>query len=221
MSTLTDAERQTMLNLMANCQHYVEFGAGESTRLALRHSNILRIDSIESDGKFVQDVLLPETDVKKALAQRLLKFHIINIGPTKQWGYPRDKSCEHLWPNYALQVFHKTQHIDLVLVDGRFRIACALSTLLSTRENCHIMFHDFWWRPEYHMVLEFADTVSKIDSLAVLKRKPGIDKAKVKRLLKKYQYMPGDCDLSNRIKRKLRLTWHSLIDRKRGQIVSN
>ncbi len=63
---------------------------------------------------------------------------------------------------------------DLVLVDGRFRVACALQAIVNTMPGVEIMIHDFFARQHYYDVLHFADIVDCADNLVVLRAKQPI-----------------------------------------------
>ena len=57
------------------------------------------------------------------------------------------------WLNYHQAIWDAVDasKLDFVLVDGRFRVACALQLLLRTREKTPlIMVHDFTPREYYH-----------------------------------------------------------------------
>jgi hypothetical protein len=58
------------------------------------------------------------------------------IGPVGAWGAPRDEALRHLWPNCLCAMWaewsRRRTSPDLVPVDGRFRVAAALSVLLAT-----------------------------------------------------------------------------------------
>ncbi|MSR21481.1 MAG: hypothetical protein EXR91_11015 [Gemmatimonadetes bacterium] len=88
-----------------------------------------------------------------------LEFHVIDLGETSKLGYPIDESKNHLWPNYSLRVFSIPSNHDLVLVAGRFRVACTLSSILSAPDDCRILVHDFWDRPQYHIVSKYLETI--------------------------------------------------------------
>ena len=45
---------------------------------------------------------------------------------------------------------------EVVLIDGRFPVACFLATILFARPGCPILFDDFQDRPYYHSVRKFA-----------------------------------------------------------------
>ena len=44
---------------------------------------------------------------------------------------------------------------DLVLIDGRFRVACFLHSLLAADAGTPLLFDDYTNRPHYHLVEEF------------------------------------------------------------------
>jgi len=44
---------------------------------------------------------------------------------------------------------------DLVVIDGRFRVACFLHSLLAAEAGTPILFDDYTNHPRYHLVEEF------------------------------------------------------------------
>ena len=50
---------------------------------------------------------------------------------------------------------HGSLKPDLVLIDGRFRVACFLHSLLAAAPATPILFDDYTNRPHYHLVEEF------------------------------------------------------------------
>lgn len=176
---------------MDSSTNYLEFGAGESTIYASSAPMIKTIDSVESSQKYIDENLKPNVEIAKAIAMKKLQFHIVDIGETIAWGYPKDESKKHLWPNYSLSIFSQKKFYDLVLVDGRFRVACTLNCILSTPENCTIIIHDFWNRPQYHIVLKYLRVKDKIDTLGVFSKESNINLQELQSLIKESQYLPG------------------------------
>lgn len=201
--TMTKGELEILHSYIDSSSNYLEFGSGESTIYASKSPTIKTIDSVESSQKYIEDNLKPNADIVMALSANKLRFHIIDIGETITWGYPKDKSKKHLWPNYSLSVFSENRNYDLVLVDGRFRIACALNCILSTPDNCTIIIHDFWNRPQYHVVLRYLEVKDRVDTLGVFSKRSNIDLQKVQSLIKIFQYLPDDKTLLFKIKNKL------------------
>jgi predicted O-methyltransferase YrrM len=68
------------------------------------------------------------------------------------------------------------QSIDLVFIDGRFRVACCLKCYNVIKDDCLIIFDDFLNRPYYHIVLDYFDIVDNtVDNrMVVLKKKQGL-----------------------------------------------
>lgn len=189
---MTKDELRLLHSYLDSSKNYLEFGSGESTIYASNVPTIQHIDSVESSERHVREHLQPNAAITCALLKGKLVFHIIDIGETLDWGYPYNENRKHLWPNYSLSVFTIQSHHDLVLVDGRFRVACTLSCILNTPEDCNIMIHDFWNRPEYHIVLKYLRIKDKVDTLGVFSKKQEYDPNKLQSLIKTYQYIPDD-----------------------------
>lgn len=85
-------------------------------------------------------------------------------------------------------IFKTKKAIDTIFIDGRFRVACALSALLHC-QNSTIMIHDFFNRQQYHIVLEFLDMIEECETLGVFKPKKRLNKANLQTLLKQYAYI--------------------------------
>ncbi len=190
--TMTQAELDLLHSRMDRSRRFLEFGAGASTVYAAGCTSIERIESVESSAEFIDQQVRPHAPVPEAVAAGRLVFHIIDIGTTGEWGSPADARVRHLWPNYPLSVFARPSEHDLVLIDGRFRVACTLASILCTPSQCVIMIHDFWNRPHYHVLLRFLDVQAKADTLAVFSKKPAIDTRRAQTMLARYQYQPGD-----------------------------
>jgi hypothetical protein len=175
---MTDAEIGVLRECFSKATSLVEFGSGGSTLLAVRSSSLRRIWSIESDPAWIVKLRgLP--DVAHAEAGGRLRFIHADIGRTGDYGMPVEASAQERWPGYYQTVWNDpaTVEADLVLVDGRFRVACALEALACCRPHTILLFHDFWNRTPYHPVLAFTDWLGSCDSLAILRRKAVIDPA--------------------------------------------
>jgi hypothetical protein len=63
---------------------------------------------------------------------------------------------------------------DFVLIDGRFRTACAMSILKYITPLTKVFFHDFPARDYYHHILEYYNIIEQVttgQTLAVLEKK--------------------------------------------------
>jgi hypothetical protein len=188
--TMTAEELDILHDQMNSSARYLEFGAGSSTLYAAGVSSIRQIDSVESSESFIDLNLKPNPVISEALTDGKLLFHVIDIGKTWFWGYPSGFCKRHQWPHYSSGIFSRTSEHDLVLIDGRFRVACALNCILNTPPDCKIIIHDFWNRPKYHIVLNFLKTKARADTLGLFSKRENIDLDLVRSLINKYQYFP-------------------------------
>jgi hypothetical protein len=166
-------------------KHYLEFGAGGSTHFAL-NAGVERIVSVESDRGWVEALHDVPLIADAVTAGRLHLLHG-NIGPVRKWGFPLDDSNRALWKRYPEAPWPVWNELgacpELVLVDGRFRVACALRTALFFMEHgqeadARLLCHDFSEkRVAYQAIFRFFDLVEQVDTLVYAKMKPGLDPA--------------------------------------------
>lgn len=104
-------------------------------------------------------------------------------------GYPVSSKDKESWINYPNGLKACPKKPDLVFVDGRFRVACALTALLNLSDKTIIIIHDFWTRPTYHEILPFVKILERSsDSTIVFQRAESFDTAAAEQLLEKYRY---------------------------------
>lgn len=179
-------------NQLTGCSHYLEFGSGNSTSLAVRFPNVQTITVVESDKNFWDALVISNILLSKAVLEKRLLLNLVDIGPVYQWGFPADESNKGNWPEYAATPFKSRSDYDLVLIDGRFRISCALQTCLNLPAQSKIIIHDFYNRNYYRIVLLFLKEVERVDTMGLFSIKHNIDKRLVKEIFDLYQYSP-DC----------------------------
>ena len=148
---------------LQNTKLFLEFGSGGSTVLA----NRLRVPTItvESDRFF-------GAAVRKALTDAdLTKMVFPKMGITKEWGMPvffkRRKGLR-----YAGAPFGHLDELfpDLVLVDGRYRVACVLATARQAHlaaSTAQLMLDDYEGRPSYHALESYLGIPERVGRAAV------------------------------------------------------
>jgi len=183
---MSESEIELLTNLIERASHYFEFGCGGSSKLVARKN--LTVHGVESDKRWVEQ-LNNELGMSS-------KVKYVDIGPTKEWGFPVDETYKHRFPLYSESILAQNKAFDLILVDGRFRVACILNTikhiLTYQRDTSQslIFVHDFWNRLDYHVVLTFLDMVERIDTAGVFRVKKEIDMLELNGIIKKYTYNP-------------------------------
>lgn len=158
---MSSAEITKFKKYLSQATNYLEYGSGGSTVFASKFENIKKIKSIESDSNWASKIQKETTT----------EMNYINLGRTGGCGTPIDLSTKHLWPRYSQNY---SEEFDLVLIDGRFRVACFLDILLKQGSPI-VLFHDFLNRPEYHIILQFSTVIESVDTLVVLKINDNID----------------------------------------------
>jgi hypothetical protein len=189
---MTPEEREWLRAEMRSADRYLEYGSGASTQMAVECENIKTIYSIESDAKFVENTLAKDPAISAAQANARLHFQFINIGATRKWGFPQNRSKLHLWANYALAPYRQEIEWNLILIDGRFRVACVLLAALEAPSDCTIFVHDFSDRSHYKAMLRFMCIARQVDTLVQLKRRDDFDAKQAQRALRAYLYTPDD-----------------------------
>jgi hypothetical protein len=188
---MSPAELALLLATSRSRRRIIEFGCGGST-LALARSGAERIDSVESDRGWI-DRLAAVPEMRNLVQAGRVGLHHVDIGPVGAWGTPTDQSGIRRWPSYALDIWQppESRQVSLVLVDGRFRVACALAACLLGGEDCRIAFHDFADRPNYHVVLDYLTPVAEAETLSVFARKRDLDQGDLLRAVMKHVFLPG------------------------------
>ncbi len=191
---MTDNEFKLFQKYINRAKNILEFGSGGSTEYYFSQQEIPNVISIESSAEFIQE-MRKKPVINNAIKSKKLCYIHGNIGITKKWGMPTDKntSGENYWgeplkyivstPLFDEVIFSP----DIILIDGRYRVACILNCILSFSDFNYIIAHDYENRPHYHAVEQFLDKIEFADSLAVFKLKENINHDEVLELLVKYK----------------------------------
>jgi hypothetical protein len=160
---------------IANSKSYLEFGCGGSTVVAVS-AGIERIVSIETDFSWIEK-LRTVAVIREAEDQGILELRHVNIGPLGDWGVPKDRSRVENWPHYYAGPWRAGSSYEFVLVDGRFRIACALIAALSADAASKIAIHDYTApeRIRYQIVEKYLERTDEAGSLIVFKKREDLD----------------------------------------------
>jgi hypothetical protein len=168
---LSSNDRKMFYKYLDNATVYFEYGSGGSTYQASIRKNINTIYSVESDITWQKKL------------QEIIKIPYINFifnemdTKPNTWGNPGKNATNIQKINYSNQITKLSKEeqdsIDLVFIDGRFRVACCLKCYDIIKDTCLIAFDDFLDRPQYHIVLEYFDIIEKTkdNRMVILKKK--------------------------------------------------
>jgi len=127
---------------------YGEYGMGASSRWVLANTSakVVAVDTSEAWVNSVKDAFKDEPR---------LKARWIDVGPVGEWGVPLGFSRSDNFEQYFNAIWDDQDQPEVVLVDGRFRVACFLTSLLRAAPGVRIIFDDYMNRPHYHLVEDF------------------------------------------------------------------
>lgn len=184
---MTKNEQAFFKEALDNTNRYFEFGSGGSTVWAVKQN--LTVQGVESDARWV-------SSLKAKLGERC-QVKTVDIGPTREWGLPATMEHKDKFPDYSRAIHDHDTAFDLILVDGRFRVACTIASIQhiykhhKNIDNAHIFIHDFWNRPHYHCVLQFLEPVKTVESAGLFRVKSGLNAKKLDKTWKLYAHEPA------------------------------
>ncbi|MCG3769440.1 MAG: hypothetical protein JW384_00562 [Nitrosomonadaceae bacterium] len=138
--------------------------------------------SVKSDKRFLATVMRKAAECSKKFTPLY-----VDIGPTKEWGMPTNLSFNESWKRYPQVPWRYFQSNgilpDVILVDGRFRVACVLESLINLGDHeCVFLIDDYFDRPGYRALEEegFLVSIEIVGSMLVAKKSKEFDALKAK-----------------------------------------
>tara|TARA_Y200000002_G_C22671923_1_gene660408 strand:- start:175 stop:807 length:633 start_codon:yes stop_codon:yes gene_type:complete len=179
-AVLFNGKDQLFKENLNNALVYGEYGCGESTNYVL-NSYQIPIYSVDTSLFWVNKF--------KNKSPKLFIKHI-DVGEVTNWGVPKNYNLRVNFKDYANWLWQNTDKPDLVLIDGRFRVYCFLTSLKLCDEGTKIIFDDYD-REEYHIVEEFIMPTKKNDqqALFVIKDKNKINLDKLNMEINRFMYV--------------------------------
>lgn len=190
---MSPAEVAFLLRYLNESSSFFEFGCGGSTKVVASFGpQNLRVTSVDSSKEWIEKVLEDETCKAKVANGTMLIRHV-DIGPVGPYGHPAQtvQDSRGGWYVYSRAISTIGGEYDTVLVDGRFRVACVLSTILA-QPSAKVLVHDFLepsHYPHYRPLLDVAEVVQRVETLVELKRRPNASRADLLRMYAAYMFV--------------------------------
>tara|TARA_Y100001968_G_scaffold212470_1_gene195647 strand:+ start:71 stop:709 length:639 start_codon:yes stop_codon:yes gene_type:complete len=134
---------------------YGEYGCGQSSGWMLKNTKS-KVISVDSSKEWVEKV---KTENKNYLS-RLIINHI-DLGKLGDWGKPVSYLMCSNFSDYTDYIWKQAEKPTLVLVDGRFRVCCFLTSLKFSDPGTKIIFDDYVNRPHYHFIEKYVSRISE------------------------------------------------------------
>jgi hypothetical protein len=149
---LFDGDEEIFKEIIVSAKTYAEYGCGASTIWVFNNTHC-QIFSVDSSQAWL------DTVEHKCGKSGRLNLHFANVGKIKDWGTPCNYENYQNFNHYTDWIWEQNVSPDVVLIDGRFRVACFLTSLLRAKEGTRLVFDDYTNREEYHIVEKFIKPV--------------------------------------------------------------
>jgi len=148
---LFDGKNSLFKSILLETRLYGEYGCGKSTKWVLNNTNS-KILAVDSSNQWVDVVINDnlENNIR-------LDIKYIDVGAVGFMGYPINYNKSDSYKDYTNWIWEQSMKPDTVLIDGRFRVCCFLTSLKFADEGTRIIFDDYVGRPHYHVVEKFID----------------------------------------------------------------
>jgi hypothetical protein len=184
--TLFDGDDHLFKRTLLDAQHYGEYGCGASTRWVLLQTNV-RVDAVDTSGDWVGNVL---NGMNTAVLSRARISHV-DLGPVEAWGRPVSYNKRHDFSVYTDKIWQDNPSLDTILIDGRFRVCCFLTSLKYAAVGTRLIFDDYTDRPYYHVVEKFIQRkeVCGRQCLFVVPNKSSINLGELDAEIERFRYV--------------------------------
>lgn len=171
---MTKKEQEFLASYMTPTTRYFEWGSGGSTDTYGRLTEGLVV-SVENFRPWCDKVAsLPF--VKCRQKNKSLEYKCIIPHATGPAGYPENKNHSGDFAEY-LNAITAHPNFDVVLVDGRWRVACAMISLDYIKDSTVVFMHDVSDAPSrkaYKTVYKWYDVIAQVDTLVAMRRKQDV-----------------------------------------------
>ena len=149
LTMLFDGDDSLFKDVLKTSKIFGEYGCGSSTEWVLNNTKA-NIFSVDSSKQWIDEI-----NLKNAAYKKRLKLKYIDLGEVENWGRPVGYEKSYNFINYFNWIWNQDILPDTVLIDGRFRVCCFLTSIKYANENTKIIFDDYNNRPYYHVVEKF------------------------------------------------------------------
>tara|TARA_B100000963_G_scaffold340172_1_gene338553 strand:- start:108 stop:767 length:660 start_codon:yes stop_codon:yes gene_type:complete len=184
-NTLFDGNDSLFKKEIMSSKLYGEYGCGKSTKWVLNNTKC-DVISVDTSIEWITDVKNDNPNNNKRL-----NIHYSDLGDIEGWGRPKNYLKHNKFSDYSNYLWTQKEKPDLVLVDGRFRVFCFLTSLKFANEGTKILFDDYLDRPYYHFVEKYISHIKECgsQSLFVVPSKLSIDMDTLDKDIERFRFV--------------------------------
>jgi hypothetical protein len=177
--SMSDEELIGFSYFMRTKNIYFEFGSGGSTNLA-SYYKLNKIYSVESDIRW-------HNKIKNLNLIGIIFITIDLKAKENKFGTPGPGTTVIDWEKY-IQAYKQEYNADIILIDGRFRVACCLDIFSKIKSNTLVLVHDYVNRKYYHIIEKYYIKIKSWGTLAAFFKNPNISYIPTE-VYNKYKYI--------------------------------
>lgn len=145
---LVNEELTAFLSFLTKDTIYFETGSGCSSVIAKYYAK--KTYAVEGSIKYYKIGI--KNGLKDVIMFKNLKPDILD------WSFPGNKSNLNIWKNY-FQSYKKEYNADVILIDGRFKVATAMDIFDKIRDDTIVLLHEYYERPSYFILEKYYNYV--------------------------------------------------------------
>ncbi len=171
--TMPDEDAALVTETYRSGRVILEYGSGGATRVAAEMPGKL-IFSVERDLMWA---LILQRELGEGLAASPVTVDHSDIGETGEWGRPiLTEANWRRFPHYALDIWDEPffRSPDVVLIDGRLRMACLATVMMYADQPVTVLFDDYASRPMYRGVERLISPTRVVGRMARFDVVPGM-----------------------------------------------
>jgi hypothetical protein len=169
---MPNEEVEVFRRTLAGVDSYLELGGGGSTLTAI-DLGVRSITTIDSDVVLLDILQKSFNRIRGSKDQIFVPLVAFSPGIGK-WGYPLGKNSSNFLEDY-LALIRKSLPAQVVLIDGRFRLASFLEIAEHSTRDVTVLWDDYLDRSAYHQVetfFMFSKLYGRMAMFKLLGRKP-------------------------------------------------
>ena len=182
---LFDGDDSLFKKIVREAKVYGEYGCGDSTIWTLENTSA-KIISVDTSIKYINKV----RDMINKNSLRM-NIHYSNLGEVGDWGRPISYVKHNHFNDYTNYIWEQAEKPSVILIDGRFRVCCFLTTLKLASEGTKIIFDDYTNRPHYHYVEKYVSRTKECgrQCLFIVPSKSSIDSNELNKDIDAFRYV--------------------------------
>lgn len=178
---LTPPEQELFLAALRRATNVLEFGMGGKTILA---RGIVQGSLVAAHS---DPAMIAKVRAEIGTGPGSLELLHADVGPVGAWGFPTSKQQERL-DNYHLGLADRvTRDVDLFLIDGRFRVACAAMIAGAMATDAVVAIHNYRSRGHYHAIEKVLRPIAEAGELTLFVRRRDVDADVVAEVFSEYR----------------------------------